>query len=938
MRATLIPAAIILIFAAQLPSQQPAATVDYAKQVQPIFNTCAACHIGPSASAGLHLDTAAGAMSGSNSGRVIIPGNSKGSLLVQRISDTNGNQMPPSDMLSKEQIKIITDWVDQGAKSDASGVPAAPAAARVFPPAVSTIASATMERSYFGAYCVTCHSGPYAKAGLEIDKLDTAHVEKDAEKWEKVVRMLRSGMMPKAGEPRPDQKTYEAMTVWMENELDRHKVAQLPPPGLHRLNRAEYANAVRDLLAIEVDPAQFLPSDDSNSGFDNVAGGLSLSPALLEGYTSAAGKISRLAVGDVNTPVEKTFRIPEDASEDYHIEGMPFGTRGGMIVKYEFPADGDYAIKITPISKGNMGNTNPFGEIRGEKLEFLLDGERLKLFNWDTDRGPLPVPGAPAAPAAGGRGGGGGGGGGGRGGDGTFNFAFKATAGLHTVVVTFLATNYAPGNDLDEHFLRSTIETGGLPGYNFFPHVGKIRIDGPTNAKGAGDTAARRKIFVCKPASAAQEAACAKQIVASLARHAYRRPVTDQDTETLLGFYQQGRNEGGNFDHGIEMALRRVLMDPEFYFRKEIEPANVPAGKTYRITDLELASRLSFFLWSSIPDEELLGLATQNKLHEPAILDAQVKRMLADKRSDQLVVNFAGQWLSLRALPTQTPVTATFPDFDDNLRQAMRKETEMFVDSIVHEDRPVTDLLTANYTFLNERLAKHYGIPNIYGSNFRRVELAPQFDMRRGLLGKGSLMTISAKPSGTMPPIRGKTVMQVFLGVEPPPPPPVVPPLPPQAGVLHGGVQPTMRQQMELHRANEPCSSCHKIMDPIGLSLENFDAVGAWRTTDDGTPIDSAGVLVDGTKLDGVAGLRAALVKYSPQFVRVITEKLMIYGLGRGTEYFDMPLVRSIVHDAEKNNYKFSSLVLGVVKSEPFQMNQKLISEGGQENKKVASR
>jgi hypothetical protein len=935
MRSTLIPVAMLLVLAAQLPSQQPAATVDYAKQVQPIFNTCAACHIGPSASAGLHLDTAAGALAGSNAGPVIIPGNSKTSMLVKRITDTTGNQMPPSDMLSKEQIKIITDWVDQGAKPDAAGAPAAPAVTKVFPPSVTAIASAAMEKNYVTAYCVTCHSGPYAKAGLELDKLDTAHVEKDAEKWEKVVRMLRSGMMPKAGMPRPDAKTYEAMTVWMENELDRHKVAQLPPPGLHRLNRAEYANAVRDLLAIEVDPSKFLPSDDSNSGFDNVAGGLSLSPALLEGYTSAASKISRLAVGDVNTPVETTFRIPEDASEDYHIEGMPFGTRGGMIVKYEFPADGDYALKVTPISKGNMGNTNPFGEIRGEKLEFLLDGERIKLWDWDTGRAPLPVAPAPgqAAPAAAGRGGGRGGGG-----DGTFNVAFKATAGLHTVVVTFLATNYAPGNDLDEHFLRATIETGGLPGYNFFPHVGKIRIDGPTNAKGAGDTEARRKIFVCKPASAAEETACAKKIVTSLARHAYRRPATDQDTETLMGFYQQGRNEGGNFDHGVEMALRRVLMDPEFYFRREIEPANVAPGKTYRITDLELASRLSFFLWSSIPDEELLGLATQNKLHEPAVLESQVKRMLADKRSDQLVVNFAGQWLSLRALPTQTPVTAEFPDFDDNLRQAMRKETELFVNSIVHEDRNVTDLLTANYTFLNERLAKHYGIPNIYGSNFRRVELTPEFDMRRGLLGKGSLMTISSKPNGTMPPIRGKTVMQVFLGVEPPPPPPNVPPLPPQAGVLHGGQKPTMRQQMELHRANEPCASCHKIMDPIGLSLENFDAVGAWRTSDDGTPIDAQGVLVDGTQLNGVAGLRAALVKYSPQFVRVITEKLMIYGLGRGTEYYDMPLVRSIVHDAEKNNYKFSSLVLGVVKSEPFQMNQKLLTEGSQENKKVAER
>ena len=909
MRSTLLLAVPLLAFAVPSSAQQ-SSTIDYARQVQPIFNECAVCHSGDAASAGLHLDTGANALKGSDSGKVIIPGNAKGSLLVQRISDTTGNQMPPSDMLTKEQIQIITDWINQGANFNATAAPA-PVVARTFPPSVSVITSAAQEHSYFQAYCFTCHSGPNAKADMHLDKLDAAHVEKDAEKWERVVRMLRAGMMPKSGMPRPDWKTYEAVTVWMENELDKHKVVQLPPPGLHRLNRAEYTNAIRDLLAIEIDPSQFLPADDSTRGFDNVAAALSLSPALLEGYESAAGKISRLALGDVTTPVQNTFRVPEDTSQDYHIDGMPFGTRGGMMVKYEFPAEGDYAIKITPISKGNMGNTNPFGEIKNEKLEFLLDGERLKQFNWDTER---------QRP------------------DGTFDFKFHSKAGLHTVIVTFLATNYAPGNDLDEHFLRSTIETGGLPGYNFFPHVGKIRIDGPANPQGARDTATRKKIFVCTPAAASQETACAKQIVDVLARRAWRRPVNVQDTETLMSFYQQGRNEGGDFDHGIEMALRRVLMDPEFYFRKETEPVNLAAGKVYRISDLELASRLSFFLWSSIPDDQLLTLASQNKLHEPAVLDAQVKRMLADPRSDQLVINFAGQWLSLRALPTQVPVTADFPDFDDNLRQAMRKETEMFVDSVVHEDRPVTDLLTANYTYLNGRLAIHYGIPGVYGSFFRKVELPAQFDMRRGLLGKASLMTISAKPNGTMPPIRGKTVMQVFLGVEPPPPPPNVPPLPPQAGVLHGGQKPTMRQQMELHRAHEPCASCHKIMDPIGLALENFDAVGAWRLTDDGSPIDPSGMLVDGTKLDGVTGLRNALVKYSPQFVRVVTEKLLIYALGRGTEYYDMPLIRSIVHDAAKDNYKFSSLVLGVVKSEPFQMNQKLISEAAQDTKKIAQR
>jgi hypothetical protein len=763
--------------------------------------------------------------------------------------------------------------------------------------------TAVTERALLNQYCVVCHNEKMKKAGqpsglaITLDNLDVAHVEQNPQEWERVVHKVRAGMMPPAGLPRPKPAVFEAAVVWLENELDKHAVANLPPPGLHRLNRTEYKNAVRDLLAVDIDPAKYLPSDDSTRGFDNIAGALSLSPALLEGYTSAAGKISRLAIGDVTTASQTPYHVPEDTSQDYHIEGMPFGTRGGMIVEHEFPADGEYAIKITPISKGNMGDTSPFGEITGEKLEFLLDGQRIKLFDWDKDRIRE---------------------------DGTFNIKFQATAGPHMVVVTFLATNNAPGNDLDQHFLRSTIETGGLPGYKFFPHVGKIRIDGPNNPKVASDTPSRRKIYVCHPSGASSEATCAKQIVSTLARHAYRRPITDQDTEMLMGFYQIGRNSGGDFDHGIEMAVRRILVDPEFYFRKEAEPGNVKPGQNYRIGDLALASRLSFFLWSSIPDDQVISLAGQNKLHEPAVLEREVKRMLADPKAESLVDNFAGQWLGLRELQTQVPVTSEFPDFDDNLRAAMKKEMELFVGSIIHEDRPITDLIDANYTFVNERLAKHYEIPNIYGSAFRRVTLGPDFDMRRGLLGKGYLETISSKPSGTSAVQRGKTVLQVFLGTEPPPPPPNVPQLTIIATDVHGGVRPTIRQQMEMHRSVEPCASCHKIMDPIGFSLENFDAVGHWRTTDDGAPINTAGVLVDGTKLNGVKELREALLRYSPQFVRVATEKLMIYALGRGTEYFDMPLIRSIVHDAAKNDYRFSSLVLGVVKSEPFQMNGKL--------------
>jgi mono/diheme cytochrome c family protein len=882
-------------------------SIDFQRDIQPIFNdNCIACHRGAGAPAGLQLDSAAGVLKGSTARSVIVPGDAQKSILAQRVSDTTGNQMPPGGPLSKEQIAFIVEWINQGAKVPAGPVPvtqAAPAPAKARPalPNIATVTTAAQERAMLDYYCVVCHQGTAAPKGLKIDQLDPADVERNAATWEKIVHKVRTGMMPPSGFPRPERSTFESMIVYLENELDKHAVVNLPPPGLHRLNRTEYQNAIRDLLALPIDASRYLPSDDSTRGFDNVAAGLSLSPALIEGYTAAASKISRLAIGDVKEPTEWVYRAPEDTSQDYHIEGMPFGTRGGLIASHEFPADGDYIFKVYPINKGNMDNNQAFGEIRGEKLELLVDGERVKLYDWDTEIGR----GAPVHA-------------------GSKDVKFSVKAGVHTVAVTFLATNYAPGNDLDQHFLRSTIETGGLPGHTFFPHVGKLTIQGPENPKGASDTASRRAIFICHPANPSQEQTCARQIVSNLARRAFRRPVTPNDTETLMSFYQQGRNEGGNFEHGIEMALRRILADPEFVFRKEAEPPTLKPGEKYRITDVELASRLSFFLWSSIPDDELLNLATQNKLHEPAVLEQQVKRMLADKKSDQLVLNFAGQWLNLRAIPTLSPVTSIFPDFDDNLRQAMRRETELFVDSIVHEDRPVTDLLDGNYTFLNERLAKHYGIPGIYGSDFRRVELPPEFDVRRGLLGKASFLTTSAQPNRTSPVGRGKTVMETFLGAEPPEMP---------AGVIiklvatestHGAAPPSMRQQMEMHRAVEPCASCHKIMDPIGFALENFDAIGQWRDMDGRDPVDAKGMLVDGTQMDGVKGLRNALVNYKSEFVRVLADKLMIYALGRGTEYYDMPLMRSIVREAEKHNYRFSWFVLGIVKSEPFQMNMKL--------------
>jgi mono/diheme cytochrome c family protein len=762
-------------------------------------------------------------------------------------------------------------------------------------PAAAASVPAPSIRALVDKNCVGCHSARLKSGGVALDGSDLSDIAANPAPWERSVRKIRAGMMPPAGSPRLDPAVREALAAGLEAELDRYAVVQLPPPGLHRLNRSEYQNAIRDLLALDVDAAKFLPSDDSTAGFDNMAGTLVMSPPLLEAYLSAAGRISRLAIGSALTPTQVVYRVPEDATQDYHVEGLPFGTRGGLLVNHQFPATGEYALKVVPVNKGNMGSATAFGEVRGEKLEVLIDGERIQLLDWDREvaRG------------------------------GTLDVRVPITAGPHRLGVTFPATHYAPQLDLNQHFLRSTIETGGLPGFTFFPHVGSIRIDGPYEAAIAADTPSRKKIFVCRPSRAADEEPCSRQILSALARRAYRRPATENDVKTLMTFYQMGR-EGADFDRGIEMALRRILADPQFLYRREAEPATVVAGAPYRIHDLDLASRLSFFLWSSIPDDELLTIASKGRLSDPSVLERQVRRMLADPRSEALVVNVAGQWLNLRGLPTQAPVVMAFPDFDDNLRQAFRRETELFFASIVQEDRSVLDLLTADYTFVNERLARHYGIPNVYGSQFRRVQLGPEFDMRRGLLGHGSQLTVSSQPGRTSPVQRGKWFMQTFLGVSPPSPPPgVVIRIASTEKDAHGGTKQSMRQQMELHRTTEPCKSCHKIMDPIGFTLENFDAVGKWRTEDGGVPVDASGELVDGTKMNGVASLREVAIRYSPQFVRVAAEKLLIYALGRGTEHFDMPLVRSIVRDAAPTNYRFSSLVLGVVKSRQFQMNTK---------------
>ena len=771
---------------------------------------------------------------------------------------------------------------------------------RPAPTPAAAPADVAKQRALLDQYCVVCHNQKLKTANLMLDQLDLTHFADHADLGEKIVRKLRAGMMPPTGMPRPDPAAREELITWMENELDSHSTTYLPAPGIHRLNRVEYNNTVRDLLGLEVDASKFLPSDDSTHGFDNIAGALTMSPALMEAYLSAAGKISRLAIGSATAPTQAVYIAPEDVSQDYHIEGLPFGTRGGMLMKHEFPADAYYVFQVFPINKGNMGGSGAFGSVTGEQLEVTVDGEQVHQFDWDAE-----LQNGQAVHA------------------GANTEWIYIKAGLHTVGVTFLATNYAPGSDLNAKFLRSTIQTGNLPGMTFYPHVGRVRIEGPYDAKGAKDTPSRRKIFVCRPTGPKDEEACARQIVTSLAKRAFRRPPTPQDVGTLMDFYLAGRNDG-NFENGIERALRRLLADPEFVYRRETEPVNLAPGKSYRLTDLALASRLSFFLWSSIPDDELMTLAAQGRLREPAVLEQQVKRMIADPKSASLISNFTGQWLNVRYLQAVAPTVNLFPDFDDNLRQAMRRETELFFDSIVHEDRSVLDLLTADYTFVNERLARHYGIPNVYGPQFRRVTLGQDLDMRRGLLGKGALLTVTSQPARTSPVSRGKWFLQTFLGVSPPDPPPNVPAIKPKAEDNAGNVKElTMRQQMDQHHANPVCATCHRIFEPIGLAMENYDAIGQWRTQVDGTPIDVTGTLVDGTNVNGVVSLRDVLVRYQNQFTRVVAEKLLTYALGRGVEYQDMPLVRAIVHNSAKDNYRFSSLVMEIVRSAPFQMNTK---------------
>jgi mono/diheme cytochrome c family protein len=764
-------------------------------------------------------------------------------------------------------------------------------------PRASATAAQT-HRAVLDQYCVTCHNDRLKTANLSLQGLDLATVGDNPELWEKVVRKLRAGVMPPPDVRRPSPGEYDALRDWLEAELDRKAAARVNPGSvvLHRLNRTEYANVIRDLLDLEIDVTTLLPPDDAARGFDNVAGSLTISPTLLESYTTAAARVARSAVGYWKTPTEATYPVANDASQNHHIEGLPFGTRGGLLVRHDFPADGEYKFSMQNFGIGSY--------IPGEQLEIVIDGERAHLFKYQG----VGLSQGMAGDA----------------GDGVLEVTIPVKAGSRAVGATFLATNFRPSLDMIKQYDRKSLENNSIPQLQYYPAIGFLRIQGPFNAQRPDDSRSRRRVFTCRPAASDQEAACAKQIMTALARRAYRRPATAQDVATLMEFYTEGRR-GGTFDEGIELGLRRLLASPQFLVRAEREPATARAGQPYRISDLELASRLSFFLWSSIPDEELIALATQGRLSNPRTLEQQVRRMLADARSSALVSNFGQQLLYLRNLPATSPDGIFYPDWDDELRQAFGRETELFFESILREDRSVVDLLTADHTFVNERLARHYGIPNIYGSHFRRVTLGPDLDYRRGLLGKGSFLAITwTQNFRTSPVKRGVWVLENILGTPPPEPPPNVPAL--EDSTAGSTKVLTLREQMTLHRANPTCASCHKIMDPIGFALDNFDADGKWRTKqggEGGTPIDAAVVLFDGQKVEGPAGLRQALGRYSPQFVRMFTEKMMTYALGRGVEYEDMPAIRGIARDVARENNRFSSIVLGIVKSAQFQMRVK---------------
>jgi hypothetical protein len=743
-------------------------------------------------------------------------------------------------------------------------------------------------------YCDTCHIGPRSKAGLNLESLDLAHLDVNGETWEKLLRKLRNREMPPFGMPKPDLATYQALVTSVEAE--RNRVAENKPnpgrPALRRLNRAEYGNAIRDLLSLELDIGGMLPADDIGYGFDNIGDVLQVSPLLLERYLSAARKISRLAVGDTTSLASyQTYDVPRAlAQHDRMSDEMPFGSRGGISVRHFFPVDGDYEISVG-LQRGRYDQF--LGLERERKLDLRIDGQRLELFAIAAD----PRAGAQEF---------------GRGADPDAHLKVRVPvkAGMRTIVAAFLKDTVVP-----EGLLAEDRDTA------FFEGVGNVSVSGPFNIQGPGTTPSRDRIFICHPTAPGEEQSCAEKIISSLVHRAYRRPVDAADLPNLLALYRQGAERGG-FEAGIRLALQKILVSPEFLFRIERDPKDAARGTVHRVTDVELASRLSFFLWSSIPDDELLAIAERGELSDSSILERQVRRMLADPRAQALVKNFAGQWLFLRNIDRIQPDPAAFPNFDENLRQAMRRETELLLESTLREDKSIATLLDTDYTFVNERLAEHYGIEGIYGSEFRRISINDP--RRRGLLGQASILTVTSYPNRTSPTIRGKWILEQLLGTPPPPPPPNVPSLKDDASV-HAV---TMRQRMEQHRANPACAVCHRLMDPLGFSLENFDGLGRWRdSTGPGSgTIDSSGVLPDGTKFSGPEGLREVLLDRRDSFVETFTERLLTYALGRGVEEYDQPVIRKIVRDAAADDRRWSAIILGIVKSTPFQM--KRVNDG----------
>jgi mono/diheme cytochrome c family protein len=760
-------------------------------------------------------------------------------------------------------------------------------------------------QSLLNEYCITCHNAQARTGDLALDEMDLTQVPQDGPIWERVVRKVRGGLMPPASARRPEEAALNGLASYLETTLDQEASAN-PEPGrasLHRLNRAEYGNAIRDLLDLEVDVAELLPADDEAYGFDNIADVLRVSPLLLEQYLTASRSISELAVGDPESAtISAVYRVPPNLSQIDHIEGLPLGTRGGTLIRHNFPLDAEYNFSVFLLR-------NVLGYMKGlewpHQLEITIDGERVFLapVGGDADNEMSDANFAAAAETI----------------DERLKARIPVTAGPHDVGVTFIRKSYSESHEPLQNHTRDH----DLQNMNGVPLVDYVDITGPFAVTGPGDTPSRRRIFTCNPASTDRQQQCAEQILSTLARRAYRRSIDDDDLDLIMSFFETGQNAGG-FESGIQRGLRLILSSPEFLFRSEPDPEGIDPGGIYQLEDLALASRLSFFLWSSIPDDELLSLAIEGRLSDATVYQQQVRRMMADPKADAMVENFAGQWLFLRNLQSSSPDPLLFPNFDENLKQAFRTETELFFGSVMRDDQSLLDLISADYTFVNEKLARHYGINDVYGSNFRRVTI-PDVN-RRGLLGHGSVLTITSMPNRTSPVLRGKWILENILGTPPPAPPPDVPALDENEP---GREARSVRERMEEHRSNPVCASCHTMIDPAGLALENFDAIGRWRTKEAGGVVDTAGQLVDGTPVDGPIALREALMDRSDQFVRTLTEKMLTYALGRGMEPYDMPVVRAITKDSSENDYRFSSLVMGIVNSMPFRSRRATGSANG---------